>query len=615
MQNALTLMRALLSECAEMCSTDWSRDLATIEARTRNEGLSFMTITLPKFLDDFMISVEEGKVTSTAFCGWKKRQCLPTFLQGYTSLVFDQKGVLREQSQLQTYAVRSIRQICCLFKKIKQICSQDREQHAIEAYRNLDEAMRDNIRNVSDENLETFIDISRIITSHVFRAFDPRDLVPYHGPGATADRVNGNQKYNHSKINWRKDLSELYQYEQVLYNSEESAYLDPVNVAVLTDKELPARLATVPKTQTKPRVIALEPCAVQMLQQPLKDFMVKSMESNIPTKGHVNFTDQSINQKLALINSKTRKLATVDLSAASDRVHKEFIYLMLSANPELRDHIFATRSRWIKIKDEEIFLNKFASMGSALCFPVEALFFYVLCIQARLKARGHSATFSNICSVCEDIYVYGDDILVPADEVETVYSILHEFGNKVGVEKSFSKGPFRESCGVDAIDGVNVTPIYIRQLSPTQFKGQADRIISWVASANLFYQNGYTKVAMAMKQVVEKFTGNLPGVQATCAGLGWTFGGNGKSRLSKRYQRQEVLTLVPRLIPKKDKISGYPALFKCLLNLNKGYTPLSFDWAWKRNLLLEQAQIDKKHLERSSGFGTLTLQRQWTPPA
>lgn len=330
MQYALPLYHTLLRECGEMCSTkEWSKDFETIKSRTLNEGLSFVTITLPSFLDSFMEAIERGRVDSTSFIGWKKRQCLPVFLKGFTSLVFDQLGVLRENTELQTTAIRAIRQICCLYKKVKQICSKDREKKAIDDYCELDESMRENISKVSDKRLNTFIDISRVITSHVFTGWDRNNLIPYHGPGATADRIKGNRKYDHRRLTWRKDFNAVFNIGETLYNSEESYYHDTNEVIEVDPVDAKARLATVPKTQTKPRVIALEPCTTQMVQQPIKDFMVKCMENHTPTRGHVNFTDQGINQKLALENSRTKKLATIDLSSASDRVHKEFVYLSL----------------------------------------------------------------------------------------------------------------------------------------------------------------------------------------------------------------------------------------------------------------------------------------------
>lgn len=615
MHNALPLYHVLLRECGEMCSTnEWSRDFKTLMSRTLNEGSSFVTITLPSFLDSFMESIEKGYVDSTSFIGWKKRQCLPVFLKGFTSLVFDQLGVLREYSELQTTAIGAIRQICCLYKKVKQVCSIEREEKAIKEYCELDYSMQGTINRVSDNRLDTFIDVSRIITSHVFKGWDRNCLIPYHGPGATADRLKGNRKYDHRRLTWRKDFNAYFNIGETLYNSEESYFHDKREVREVDPVESMARLATVPKTQTKPRVIALEPCTTQMIQQPIKDFLVKCMEESTLTRGHVNFTDQGINKKLALVNSLTKELATIDLSSASDRVHKEFVYLMLSGHPELRDYIFCARSPWIQTPTSKFFLEKFASMGSALCFPIEALFFFVLCVQARLEAHGLAPSFQNIDKMSRKVYVYGDDILIPTDEVEIVYNLFHEFGNKVGTSKSYFRSNFRESCGVDAYCGIDVTPVYIRQNTPTQLKGQTERIISWVATANSFYHKGYFLVARQMKDMVEKVTGVLPELSATSAGLGWEFPCMAKTptRLNRKLQRLEVKTLIPKCIPSKDYINGYSALFKSLLRLEKPKQSLDFDWSWKRDNILHQEQSDPDHLKRSMGFGTLTLQRRWS---
>jgi hypothetical protein len=56
-------------------------------------------------------------------------------------------------------------------------------------------------------------------------------------------------------------------------------------------------------------------------------------------------------------------------------------------------------------------------------------------------------------------FVFGDDILVPTAIAPSVMEDLETFGLRVNRLKTFVHGHFRESCGVDAFNGINVTPV------------------------------------------------------------------------------------------------------------------------------------------------------------
>jgi hypothetical protein len=88
----ISLCSCFFKDAAAQCATaevDTNRDLMRIKKRVKSEGLSFLTITLPNFGQGFESSLENRKVTHTEFQGWKFSKCLPVFLRGFTSLVFD----------------------------------------------------------------------------------------------------------------------------------------------------------------------------------------------------------------------------------------------------------------------------------------------------------------------------------------------------------------------------------------------------------------------------------------------------------------------------------------------------------------------------------------------
>jgi hypothetical protein len=363
------------------------------------------------------------------------------------------------------------------------------------------------------------------------------------------------------------------------------------------EDEQPVRVVFVPKTQKTPRVIAIEPVCMQFVQQGILQWLVPVIERDRFTGGHVNFSDQSINGRLALESSKNGRLATIDLSEASDRVSSDLVWDMLSVAPNFRDQVFACRSTRAQLADGDILsLSKFASMGSALCFPMESMVFYTIAILGRLRRLKLPVTSRNIIRCSRDVYVYGDDILVPADEASTTCDLLESFGLKVNQSKSFWTGKFRESCGVDAYDGYNVTPTYVRHLPPARRQDAAE-LIAWVSMSNQFYLKGFWRTAAQVRAHVEKILGRLPLLGDDSPGLGWSSVQHAYQlgRWNKDLMRFEIRTWVPRTIRRDDPLSGDSALLKCF------------------GLIGSQEPNDPKHLQQTVSRGAIALTRRWVP--
>jgi hypothetical protein len=331
-----------------------------------------------------------------------------------------------------------------------------------------------------------------------------------------------------------------------------------------------------------------------------------------------------VNQRKALMASIDSSLATVDLSEASDRVPLSLAMAMFDSNPWLRDAIFACRSQHAKLPDGSIIgpLRKFASMGSALCFPVESMYFYTICVVALLRIQNLPVTYANCIKVSRVVYVYGDDIIIPADDTVMVLDYLQKYNCKVNRHKTFWHGNFRESCGLDAYKGVNVTPVYVRQARPKDQR-QASAIVSWCATAYLFYQKGYWRTTSYLYNKVEEAIGfELPYVTYDSPGLGRIsfLGYRSVERWNVKLQRFEVRTLTPEAVYRTDELSGYAALQKSLLTLeastgDEGYYGIRRGWLWEylqhREILPESS--DPLHLERSARHGVVALKRRWVP--
>jgi len=602
------MVTCIYYDCCDRCDAlqPQIRDLLTIRSRVEAEGLSFLTITLPDLGKDFEKALDQGFISPTLFRGFRKIGKIPAFLQGFFGLIFDKwSGRILYNEEISSdpghypIVIECVRQLAYAFKKLRVACTPAREYRAVQDYKSSESDLSEP---VSYDQKNDFLGICRLLWSGVFGSFNPFSSVPKHGPGATADYVFGNSKY--SCRLWHDRLEASFPLlSNAFHNWNAFETEDFKKVTIVTEEqEQPVRVVFVPKTLKSPRVIAIEPCCIQYSQQGLSEMLVKALQIHPLTAGHINFDDQSINRSLALTSSKDGRFATLDLSSASDRVPRDLALCMFQSNPDLMDAIDACRSMKAELPSGEVLtLRKFASMGSALCFPVESMYFYTLCIGALLDFHNLPVTFLNIRKVSRNVYVYGDDIVVPTDCASFVAEYLQKYYCKVNTAKSFWTGKFRESCGMDAYLGESVTPTYFRELPPSN-KKHVKSLVSWVSTGNQFYKRGFWRTADHIKKRCEAILGKLPIVLETSPALGWHSFQSWYStdRWNMKLHRSEIRAWVPQPVYRKSCIDGMPALLKCLLSLERRKTG--------------DATVDPKHLERAAKHGVFKLVRRWTTP-
>lgn len=610
-KSLMWLVSCMLKDISIRCRTDTSRDFKYISRRVEHEGSSFLTITLSSFARDFERSLELGCIGPDMFVGFhqpNRHMPFPAFLQGLVGRVFDGSGRLLSDPDVE--AIRCIRQICLMWKKIQLPCSKERIDAAFDQFIQCDSEVPTRPCDYPPRLLSRFREVSQVLWSHTLTRVDEiiadgEAMRPKHGPGATAQRISGNGKYVLKE--WHTRLEEAFPFTGYglasLNQLEEDPFLEGV-VFREPEDETPVRVIQVPKTLKTPRIIAIEPVCMQYTQQAVLEHLVDYLESRPLTAGHVNFTDQSINQRLALSGSKDGGYATLDLSEASDRVSLVLVEEMLSAPglKHLKHAILACRSTRADVPQGDgvktIHLNKFASMGSALCFPIESMVFYTICLTAMLDELNLPVTHENLLDMREHVWVYGDDIIVSTDKVLVVLDWLSSFKMKVNTNKSFWTGRFRESCGMDAFAGEAVTPVYLRRMPPEDKRSSAE-VVSFVAFANQLYKNGYWYTARAVRVEVEAILGPLPHVLDTSPVLGWESYCNSRftfQRFSRDLHRPEVKGYVIKAKPEKDVLDGYPALLKGFL---------------KRG---DQPTVDKKHLQESVLSARADIKPRWSTP-
>lgn len=599
MTKSLTwLLDCMLDESGIRCSTDTHRDKITISRRIKHEGISFLTITLPRFGADFESCLRQGKVDSNSFLGFKKRGPLPVFLQGLVSQVFDPvSGELL--TELSKEAILCVRQVCLAHKKVNLPCTEQRIRRAYDKFGEVENELTGLIDRIPEQDLLDFEKVSGILWSDILgklsEKIESASLVPKHGPGATAEKISGNQKYN--LRTWHTRLQEFFPFD--MYGATAPDMVGQLDFwgqveFVEPGMEPPVRVVAVPKTLKAPRIIAIEPVCMQYIQQAILEAIVPMIESGRYSRGHVNFTDQSINRSFALEASMHREFATMDLSDASDRVHKDLVDLMLCSAPYVGEAIFACRSTRATLPNGKTYhLEKFASMGSALCFPIESMVFFTLCTLSRLRTHNLPLTPRNVFLMSQGVYVYGDDLIVPTDEVLPIADTLETFGLKVNQSKTFGGGNFRESCGMDAYDGVDVTPVYVRSTTPSN-RRCAPELVSFVSLANQLYSKGWWATAKRVRAVVESILGPLPTVTETSQALGWHTLTQGYSiqRWDPMLHVYKVKAWVAENTKFNDPLEGHGALLKFFLK--RGSLP-TFE----------------KHLERSVRPGSTCIKSRW----
>lgn len=214
------------------------------------------------------------------------------------------------------------------------------------------------------------------------------------------------------------------------------------------------RFTTVPKDCEKDRGIAVEPSLNVFYQLSLGALMKQRLKD----KGLDLKIGQEVHRRVACEASVTGAFATIDLSNASDTVSKVLVRLLLphrwySLLESLRSPKTLVGGRWIV-------LEKFSSMGNGFTFELETLLFAAIS-KAVVEDRDAEAGPSRARRFGRDIFVYGDDIIVPTQFAQEVLAVLRFLGFTPNDRKTFVDGPFRESCGGDFFRGVAVTPHYL----------------------------------------------------------------------------------------------------------------------------------------------------------
>lgn len=469
-------------------------DYEYISRRASKEGPSFFTKTLPLLGKRVQTLLLTGVLDRTGFVNLGQ---INNVLFGWLfARVIDSDGVLRDPSTLgHAIAVKLIRQLTYLFYKYELPYSHAQETKVLEAFIKTEEELPAPgfyTQGVSDP----ILDLASNLIANVVHRFDASEIIPKHGPGSVATGEKPWMKMRFARI--YKSLEEYFPFTEWMVPSFN--WLADNLHELQEKKELEsgtAKVVLVPKDSRGPRLISCEPLEFQWIQQGISKQLVELIESHPLTRDRVNFTDQEINRRHALWGSMGTTWVTLDMKDASDRVTTALVQ-RLFGKTQLLQYLLASRSAATKLPNGNIItLKKFAPMGSALCFPVEALVFWALSV-----ASLHLNTRMRLSRALACVKVYGDDIITVAEGCAAVMDTLEAFHLKVNRDKSCTTGSFRESCGMDAYRGVDVTPIKLRSVVSSNLDDNT--IVSFVEVSNDLYARRYFRASEVLEYYVRR---------------------------------------------------------------------------------------------------------------
>lgn len=455
------------------------RNKTYISRRLSCEGTGFATKILPQLAKAVEYGLESGSFICPANFSKPNNTALPHFMKDLLLRVFNKSGNLLTTPCVESiYALRTIGYI--VYKTVfpfteKQLDLAEKKFIATDdAIPNLGRVL-----DTADVLVLEGLDVARGLITRLFEGFDPHDISPSFGPGITAGGDEPHEKpYFRTKY---EGIHNEYPYYRFFHVSPISIAAHPFDYWKRNRKVIGTnKVLFVPKDSRGPRTIACEPVEYMWIQQGLRKKLYEHVECHPLTKGQISFTDQTINQRGALSASMGDGMATLDMKDASDSVGAELVDYLFSDLPKLKRCLAALRTPESLLPSGEVkVLKKYAAMGSALCFPVEAIVFWAL---ARASIYLYNRFVAPIRSVIKPkVSVYGDDILIHADAVPMFVDLASKVGLHTNLTKSFFRGQFRESCGHDYYAGINITTIKVRNID---LSDQGNSIASLVETAN-----------------------------------------------------------------------------------------------------------------------------------
>lgn len=501
-----------IADCLVAPHKESRRDIEEIRHRVSREGLGFLTKALPRLGKEIDRSLSQGIPFAPLGFDKKRSSTIPKLFGWLFERVFDSSGIEKPDSEPQ--AVKALRQLVYVLYKLEIPYTKEQADKVCKSFVETDASL-------PSVKMDSVLHHARNFVTNVLGGFDPSAIHPKHGPGAVATGERNHEKHRFSRL--YSGIEAEYPFTEYFVWSLSHVADNPDYVEGLESIETgTAKVVLVPKDSRGPRLISCEPLEYQWIQQGLGNAIRHHLENSHWTRGHVNFTDQEVNRRLAKRGSIDKRWVTLDMKEASDRVSLELVELLFGDCPRLLSCLKAARTSATKLPSGDIVaLKKFAPMGSNLCFPIEALVFYALAVGCLVNKEIHRldsvkpsrrwmAYRSLMKRSARRLFVYGDDIISRNEDYHLLLQYFPTVGLMFNVDKCCTHGSFRESCGFDAYKGVDVTPLRLKRVMSRRPKQDAVTYYSYVAFSNAAHERGWSRTAEFVAQRVERDLGTLP---------------------------------------------------------------------------------------------------------
>lgn len=297
--------------------------------------------------------------------------------------------------------------------------------------------------------------------------------------GAYSDAKDVLEKHLHCLGYEDYRVSEGYEYCHVPFRSLTSATGDELTGDVMLDQLLGFKpitpwfglrnstdvITAVPKSYKAARIIGESSSINQYRGSRILESWAKSLSMYSSLFGDkIDVHDQMLNRNMCQTASLSQEYATIDLSNASDLISRKLVYAL--AGDEFRKELELMTSSFLQVqyptgKSKIAVAHMFAPAGNRITFINETTVFYSI-----LRAVADYVTLFTKKEY--NIFVYGDDMIVPVEICDCVIEVLGIYGLKVNVEKSFGVGShYRETCGLEHWDGIPVASLYFPRAKVT----------------------------------------------------------------------------------------------------------------------------------------------------
>lgn len=305
---------------------------------------------------------------------------------------------------------------------------------------------------------------------------------------------------------------------------------------------LGSKMTTVPKNEDSVRTIEIQPSGNMVMQLAAGRYV----EGALKSIGLDIRNQQPLNKALAKQGSIDGAICTIDLISASDLqscdlirhlwpedwvtllfdLRTQYVAVPLSDSElSLRlssDPLYGSSDYDCEVIDgvvhEWVEQKMLSGMGNGFTFPVMTLTLLALVMANRYARVSVRKTYVDWRVTA----VFGDDIIVPSHEYDGLTNLLESANLMINHKKSFSKGWFRESCGGDYLNGVDITPVYIRSLATdNEIYTEINKLQGWMARHNIYHLSALRYLYTLLRKgpyLVPFWFGDALGVRTTKVG-------------------------------------------------------------------------------------------------